>query len=258
MEFSQFRDFLIFVRVRLSFLLAFVGAMGFAIFNEPSLKIGYAFIASFLVCSGSCALNNKTDVEEDRINKRRVAPIVTSRISWLVIAVLLLTGFFFASLLSEFSILLYTLVVASGLLYSPLRLKRYTLVKNFNSGFVLPLLFIMGAGLLNLGVFLYYFEISLFIFAISVVSDLRDYEGDRKMKLQTLAVRFSYNFARNTVYLIMAAMGLILFSFQLEKIFFFLPFMLAMVFFLAKNRPLLAHTAAISAFLGVTAYAIIV
>jgi len=189
---AKARDLLGFLRLDLSLFASFVGVLGFALFNPLSHLAVPVAISSFLACGAGCAYNEMKDMKEDMINRGKVNPFTRSGGGPAIIASSYVLGFLLSSLVSVASLLLYLAMVFLGLTYSRYRLKQYLLVKNFYSGFGSTLVFLIGASSVSTAVLGYYFMLSLFIFAGTIVSDLRDYAGDIKAGVRTIPVAIGY------------------------------------------------------------------
>jgi len=236
-------------------MMAFLGAAGFLAFNHALSGALLLWLASFCVCAASCAFNNTTDVKEDTSNNRGIV-IPGRKFSYPIIFVFFATGFIFASYVSALSLAFYLLVMFSGVLYSGLRLKEYTGVKNLNSGFVLPLLFLMGAGL-SYQSLVSYFLISLFVFAGSIVSDIRDHDGDAKAGVKTLSVRYGRDVAKKTAYISLLIVLSLVIYLGIEKIIILPVFSIAMIGLIELDMPRKAHGVAAFSFVGLAAWSLI-
>ena len=63
--------------------------------------------------------------------------------------------------------------------------------------------FIIGATIFNIEVFLYYLLFCFFVFLMSIISDIRDFAGDKNNNIKTIPVTIGYKSAKNisTIYL---------------------------------------------------------
>jgi len=181
------------------------------------------------------------DKEEDLINKRKISYFVLNNTGWFIIIVCFLLGFIFSLFLSIVSILFCISIITTGIIYSFFGLKKYFLVKNLYTGFGIPQLFLLGAMSLNSQTILYYFLISIFFFTASLISDLRDYEGDRIVGIKTLPVYLGYNVTRKIIYILLIIILLLISALNLYYLFPISIFVLIIFFFIVRNNPRIAH-----------------
>ena len=239
MEFKGLNDLFEFMRVKLCVFSMFIGSAGFLIFNELSFDIVYVMMVSFFTCTGTYAFNNMKDIKEDEINRNKISSFVTERYKgYLVVFLCFMFGFVFSLFLPIFCFLFFVTSTITGIAYSMVKVKRYFLLKNLYTGFGLPQLFLLGSMQINKDVVFYYFLISLFLFISSLISDLRDFIGDRIAGIRTIPVRFGY---KNTNIVILALLTLF-FVLIIQTLFFPLSFfVMIMIVSLIRNKPKLAH-----------------
>lgn len=236
-------EFLDFIRIRICTTIAFIAMSGYLLFNPPDLNLLYVALSPFFIFAGGYAYNNITDKREDSINRKGINPIVESEGNYLIVFLCLFVGIVFSLPLSFYSILDAFLILLVSISYSFFRLKKYFLVKNVYTGFALPLAFLLGAfngPVVTNEILQYYLLLSFFIFIGSVVSDLRDLEGDRKTGIKTLPVYLGFGRARKLTYF-MLLVCIVLFL-MLPRFLILLPFTLFVIFFLHKNRVSSAHS----------------
>ncbi|MBN2331160.1 MAG: UbiA family prenyltransferase [Candidatus Aenigmarchaeota archaeon] len=199
-------------------------------------------MTSFLVFAGGYAYNNTRDVEEDLINRKNISPLAPKRKGLVIVTVSLISGIFFSLFLSTYSIVLIATSILTLVVYSFLKLKKYLLLKNVYTAFCIALSFLIGAassGLFTLEITIYYCLVVFFLFIGSLISDMRDYEGDKKAGIRTLPVHLGYERTRNMVCaLLVVGIPLVLIF---SKFMVFIPVILMTVLAVLKNRPGLAH-----------------
>ncbi len=236
----KYEDFFGFVRLRICLFLTSIGVIGYLLLNSVSSQLIFVVLSCFFAVAGAYAYNNMTDKEEDLVNRKGFNPFVLKKGSYLIIALFFLVGFYFSTFLSFISVTFYLLGVLVSVIYSFFKLKKYFLVKNIYSGFGVSLVFLLGASSIAYETVEYYILISFFIFIASLISDLRDYEGDRLSNIRTLPVSLGYDNCKKLVFAFLS-----LFSFTIlffSGFIILLPFTMVMIYFLIKNKPTLAHS----------------
>ncbi|MFH1228847.1 MAG: UbiA family prenyltransferase [Candidatus Aenigmatarchaeota archaeon] len=130
--------------------------------------------------------------------------------------------------------------IASSLSYSCFKIKKYSLVKNLYTALGVGTAFLVGAAYISAEVMWSYSLFFFFIMIMSLISDLRDYEGDKKSNIGTLPVSIGYENVRKILFVLLGLFSVqSIFSY---KLFAFLPFTFSMMYFLYKNRPSKAHS----------------
>ncbi|ODS37220.1 MAG: hypothetical protein A7315_04265 [Candidatus Altiarchaeales archaeon WOR_SM1_79] len=240
------KDLLDFVRFRICFTASFLAITGCLLFNPLDIiKLIFISLSSFFVCAGVYSYNRITDKEEDIVNIKKLNPFVYNK-GILVVVCCFLLGFIFSLFLSAVSIFFYITSTITGLLYSRFRVKRYLLVKNLYTGFGASQVFLLGAASFTNEAVMYYFLFSTLFFIGSIISDLRDYKGDKAAGVTTIPVHFGYNLCKKFIYLLLIAFSILILKLNLSELVILLPFVLLMVFFLNRNRVDAAHTSVIA------------
>lgn len=232
-----------FYRLRICVFSTFLALLGYLMFNTPAPQMAWPLAACFFACAGVYSLNGITDRSEDLANGKPVNPLASSRAGKIASAAAFLPAFgsalFYQSSVSAFFL---AAVVAVGVLYSLLRLKRHWFLKNAYSGFGVGIVFLVGASASALApaAALHYAALSAYLAAGSMISDLRDFRGDSAARIGTLPVRFGYPRGKQ------AALA-ILFAFSLASVIMtglspFIPFCALMALGLLSGRPSFAHS----------------
>jgi 4-hydroxybenzoate polyprenyltransferase len=227
-----------FIRLKLCIFASFLAMSGYLFFNPLNLNLIFVMIASFFVVMGGYTYNNITDKEEDLINRKKVNKFATNNKSYLIVVFSFLIASFFSLFLSFYSIFFTMLGIISCTIYSLFRIKKYFLLKNIYTGFSVAQVFLLGANNITIEIFLHYLLISFFIFISSIISDLRDYKGDKISSIKTLPVFLGYDKTRKIVFIL-----LVFFSFLIihSQFIILLPFSFVVLFFVYKNLPKNAH-----------------
>lgn len=239
------QDFFEFIRFRLCILAPVLALSGYFMHNnifQISIDASFLVLGSFFLCTAAYAYNNITDKKEDVFNRKKITPLVSGRNGKISIAFFFLAGLFFSLFLPAYSFISAAAFLIVGTAYSFFRIKKYLLIKNVYTGFSLPLIFLMGAFTHPAAyeTFSYYVLISVFLLIGSMISDLRDYAGDRAAGVRTLPVCLGYEKARGIIMLLLAAYSA---SLLLSKVLLvFLPFVFLMFLAIKKDEPSLAHS----------------
>jgi len=229
-------DLLDFIRLRICFTVLLISMSGYLLFASPDSGVLLAALSMFFVFSGGYAYNNIKDKAEDLLNRGRINPIVNADKKYIIVLFCFITGFICSLFFSGYSVATFLFILLLNFSYSFFSIKKYFLIKNLYTGFVISLAFLFGAAAastLTAEVVIYYLLMSFFIFIGSLISDLRDYAGDKKTGTRTLPVILGFDKTKKLVYLLFS-----LFSFMvilLPKFTILLPFVLIMVWLLRKN-----------------------
>jgi 4-hydroxybenzoate polyprenyltransferase len=244
-----------FIRLKICIFIFFIGISSYLIFNPLNIGLISVALTSFFGAAGAYAYNNLTDKEEDLINRKNINPFTLSKNGLVIAFTCFLLGLFFSLFLSIHSILFYLFGIIVSIVYSFFRIKKYFLIKNLYTGFGVSIAFLIGAANINIKIFWYYFLFSFFIIIISIISDLRDYKGDRFSHIKTLPISLGYNTAKKFVFLLLSIFSLLVLFFS--NLFVLLPFVFLMFYFLYKNNPSLAHSYGGASFIFLTFWLII-
>ena len=237
---NLFKNLLEFIRLKICFFICSIALCGYLLFNPLGINLFFTFLASFFGTAGAYSLNNIKDKEEDLINRKSINPIVLSRFGFVITLACFFIGIFFSLFLPLLSIIFSILGIVSSLSYSCLKIKKYSLIKNIYTALGVGTAFLVGASYMNMEVMWSYLLFFFFIIIMSLISDLRDYAGDKKSNIRTLPVSIGYERVRKIIFILLG-----IFSIQVSfssKLFAFLPFVLFMLYFLYKNKPSDAHS----------------
>jgi 4-hydroxybenzoate polyprenyltransferase len=240
-------DFLDFIRLGMSTFSAFIAILGYVLFNHATLSIAFVALSSFCVIAASRAYNSLKDTKEDSINRKRVNPFVSRKEGVWVICILYVLGFYLSTFLGNVSVVSYVLIMTAGICYTFFRLNARSfshLFKNFNGAINIPVLFIFGAGKLDVLVLMYYFSLTIFIFGGSVIADLRDYAGDKKVGKRTLPTVFGYSEAKIIAVASFLIFVFLVFSLFLTAFLIFTVVSFPVILLMLINKPRAAHVSA--------------
>jgi len=223
------------------------GGFGFEVVNL--LHLFFLFLSIMFAWLFAVGVNDIFDVEIDKVSNRN-RPLIRKAIDienykiftflFFVLAIL------FAGLVSFTAggLILY-FMIAYSFVYSapPFRFRKYILIPNVIIGLCSLLAVLLGAslvssedflvlpGMISLSVFL------LFTFA-SILKDLKDYEGDKKEGVKTLATVFGLNSAKKIVG-VFVGLSFLLIAFVLKidyLMYVAIPFALLGYLFVVKKN----------------------
>jgi len=215
-------DLVKFLRIQLCIFASLLAMSGFLIFNEVSLAVFGVIGVAFFTYASLSVYNNITDKDEDIINRKAISPLSKSAAGLCIAVAAAASSVLLSYLLSVTTIALTIVVLVTGLAYSKFRIKRYLLVKNVYTAAVMSLIFFMGAvsGLPTPETIVSYFAaIFMFFFAGSIISDMRDYEGDIKTGIRTLPVLAGLTKSKVLVCSITALMIVSIIAFDLPNLY---------------------------------------
>jgi 4-hydroxybenzoate polyprenyltransferase len=234
------KNFSEFIRLKVCIFATAIGISGYLMFNPLNMSLIFVSLTSFFGCAGAYSLNNMKDKEEDLINRQKANPFVFNNKSLLIVFACFLLGIIFSFFLFLYSIFFSLLGVIISLNYSLFRLKKYLLIKNLYTGLGANIVFLIGAGNINIEIICYYILVSFFILIISMISDLRDYSGDKFSQVKTLATSLGYDISKRIVFLLLGILSILILFFS--NLFILLPFIMVTCYFLYKDNFSLAHS----------------
>lgn len=250
---SKMSEILDFIRVEICFFCVFIAISGFLIFNKISINLIFVILSSFFLCASLFAYNNMVDKKEDAINKKRVSGLTLTRRGNFILAFCFTIGLLSTLMLTLPSVIIYLLASFIGFTYSVFKLKQYMVLKNLYSGFSWSLSFLLGSSPnLNHISFVYYVVISLFIFISSIISDLRDFKGDKVQMIKTIPVSIGYNKSKKIIYLFYTLFSFFILLSGFNELLIFIPFCISIIILVNKNKIKLAHNFSGFAFIAFT------
>lgn len=193
-------EFIDFLRFKICVFGAAIGAFGYLLARPIGPDFLLIVLSSFFAFASTYMLNLVADVKEDKVNRGGVN-FFSRHLSGRFF------GFFFLGLgcalavvAGKLEALFYLLFATLNLSYSFLRLKKLFPLKNVFIGTGLASIFLMGAGAAWLAFLPHYLVLATFIGGISLMADLRDYEGDKRAGVGTIPVRWGKAAAKAIVY----------------------------------------------------------
>ncbi|MBU4452548.1 MAG: UbiA family prenyltransferase [Nanoarchaeota archaeon] len=247
-----------YLRINLCIFCAFMALSGYLMFNLPSGKMIFVILSAFLVCAGTYSFNNITDKKEDAANGKSENPFTSVFEGKVISVAALLLGGILSAHLSSASFMFYISSAASGIVYSYLRIKKYLFIKNIYTGFGVMQAFLIGAAATSLTfeAVLYYVALSFFIMILSMISDIRDYKGDKAAGIRTVPVCFGYAAAKALILSLLVAYFVLILA-ALPKLTVMLPFSAITLLLMHRDNARRAHFFGSLSFVFLTAWLLI-
>jgi len=206
---------------------------------KPEHNLVLVSLCSFLLCSATYAYNNRFDRKEDEVNYGYVNFFAKNIHGLILILLMFGLGVYLLFYLMQTSFLTGIVIVIIGIIYSVFGLKKITLVKNVYTALGISLLLILGAGVFSYSILQYYFFFSLLVLTGSLISDMKDYRGDKLAGIKTIPVKIGIRKTRVFAYSIIFVLSLLCIWMNM-----LLPVLLLSIHFLLiyKNSYKKAHT----------------
>lgn len=236
------KELLDFIRFRISLSGSFLAVSGYLLFNRPDIYLIFVALGSFFLFAFVYSYNNITDREEDLKNRKKVNRYVYKNGLKITIASGLI-GISCSIFLSPYSIILSLIFLITGFSYSHFRIKKYCLIKNLYTAFLITQIFIFGAVNVLISNTLVFYSLFFYviIFTGSVLSDMRDHEGDKIAGVNTLPVLFDRKKIKAVVCFLLVSVSVFIVMFNISRLFVFLPFSFLSVVFSLKENYHFAH-----------------
>lgn len=238
------KEFLGFIRLKICVFVTCVALSGYLLFNPINGKIFFLVLTVFFASAAGYSLNQITDKKEDLLNNKRINRFASNPGGKMFVAGFFSLNMLFSVLLSLITALIIFSSVFLIAAYSILRVKEIFPLKNLYTALALSLCFLVGAsagGFVSFGMLMSYFVVSVFIFAASLISDLRDHKGDKQAGIMTIPAKLGYETGKSIVYFSLALFIASVFILGYKGFYLLLPFLLPAVFFLGKDKPAAAH-----------------
>jgi 4-hydroxybenzoate polyprenyltransferase len=238
---TTIRDLLDFIRPGICISAAFLSVAGSLLTKVSLDSLVLSAAISFFACAVIYSYNNMKDFKEDVKNGRRISPFASkTRTGLFVVTLLMVFTVILSLMLGIYATVFSSAFVLTGILYSKFRIKQHAVIKNLYTTFPLSLLFLFGAGTIDSGTLFYYAIIFTVLLIGTIVSDLRDYEGDKATGVNTLPVIFGRDVTKQFVFILTVSISLAM-LFDIRKLFILFIFSLGASVLLLKNQFKLAH-----------------
>ncbi len=240
---ENIKNMLSFMRFTVSMSGSFIAVLAYLLTNQLDFRFFIVMLGSFFACTVIYSYNNLTDKKEDSINRKQTNTITKNNFSHFLIFLFLFLSLIFQYILSTRAMIFSIIFIALGILYSFFRLKKYLLIKNIYTGFGMIPMFLSGTInqpfdqlLINYSLFF-----AIFITVGSIVSDLRDYKGDKASNFNTIPVYFGYDNAKKITYSSISALSLVILYLNILKLLPLIIFMPLTIYFIYTDKPKRAH-----------------
>jgi 4-hydroxybenzoate polyprenyltransferase len=187
----KIKEFRAFMRLETCLYISCIGISGFLLFNSISLAIIPLSLSILLLAGASYAYNHLTDMDEDRINNKRLNLFVTNGKGRTMVMAMITAGTACALFLPLTSFLIFIACIPLIIAYSKLRVKEIFLAKNIYTGLMIGIMFLIGAAASGVitGQMIFSFLVAAFFgFMLNVLGDIRGYEGDLAAGVKTIPV----------------------------------------------------------------------
>ncbi len=236
------KELLDFIRFRISLSGSLLAVSGYLLFNKPDFYLLFLVLGSFSLFASVYSYNNITDRVEDMKNRKRINRYVHKNGLKITTASGLI-GVLCSVFLSIHSIILSLIFLTTGFSYSHFRIKKYCLIKNLYTAFLITQIFIFGIVDVVFSNALVFYSLFFYviIFTGSILSDMRDHEGDRVAGVNTLPVLFEQKKIKALVFFLLASVSVFIVISNTGRLFVFLPFSLLSMAFLFRGNYHFAH-----------------
>lgn len=198
------KEFIKFLRLKIAVFGTGLALLGYLMFNPINIDLLFVSICAFFATVAAYSFNLLTDKEEDSVTGRELNYFVLNhKQGQVLVYVFIALGVLSSALLSKTTMLFYGLIILLFLSYSFFKVKKISLIKNISTGLILTLLFLFGVSpdfRFTQEMILYYLIISFYVFILSLLTDLRDYDEDRIAGIKTLSVLVGQKIGTKIVY----------------------------------------------------------
>jgi 4-hydroxybenzoate polyprenyltransferase len=257
--FFSVKEFAKFIRAETCLAVSAMAAAGYFLFNPPDATSLFLILSVFLATAGGYAYNHMTDVEEDRINDRKLNSFVTGGNGMRIVAAMVTAGVASALFLPPHSLFLFLISIPVIMAYSALRVKRIFLAKNLCTGLTMGFVFLIGvsvSGAINNDIIYVFSAIFLVGFAGNMVGDIRGYEGDLASSVNTLPVMIGVGPSVRLAHLLFLGLSSQILISRYYLLYPVVPFTFLVSFFLASGRHKHARYSAILSFVALSSFLI--
>jgi 4-hydroxybenzoate polyprenyltransferase len=258
--FFSIREFARFIRAETCLAVSAMAACGYLLFNPANIGLLFLMMAVFLSTAGAYAYNHMTDMEEDRINNKRLNIFVTSGSGTRIVAAMLAAGTASAVFLPLHSFFLFLLGVPVIMAYSAFRVKRVFLLKNLYTGLMMGYAFMIGisvSGAITSDILYILSVVFLVGFTGNMIGDIRGYEGDLASGAKTLPVMIGVDPSVRFTHFIFLGLSTHILLSGYYLLYPIVPFVFLVSLFLAAGRQRPARYSAILSFVVLSASFII-
>jgi 4-hydroxybenzoate polyprenyltransferase len=174
-------------------------------------------IIIWLTNAGITSWNDSLDLKEDSISHpERPIPfgLISVREARFIGSVLFGIALIFAGLIDELAVFYIFVAIGVGISYSIFSKKQF-LVKNLTVTISVFLGLIFGLAILSSvesnSIYIFIFSIALLLSGYEIIKDFHDVEGDDKAGIDTIPIRYGFNVASYSVFILFVLSCLLMF-----------------------------------------------
>jgi len=240
-----------FIRPKIPLFVTGLAVSGYILFNPINIKLLFTTLWAFFATSAAYSYNLITDKEEDLINHKKLNYFaIHDKTGKLLVASFIVISTTSSIFLSNASTILCISAIITAIIYSRARIKEMFPMKNIYTAGALSIAFWTGA--LNAPItsdtIIHAIPITMLLFIISLISDLRDYKGDKSLNIRTIPVVIGYKTTQKILYATAIIFLLIIAGLQLNRLYILIPFTIAAYILLIIDKPKIAHRYTMMAF----------
>jgi 4-hydroxybenzoate polyprenyltransferase len=246
------KNLLQFIRYKVCLYVTSMALTGYLLFNPVDATLLPVALTTSTLTGAAYALNRRADTDEDELNHKKINQYTRNRGGILIIGALILTSIWSVSHLSKYSQIFCLIGLVFGIIYYKIKVKQIARIKNIYAMLSISSMFMLGATATPSTtpiVALYYLNICICVLSISVLADLRDYEGDRLVGVASIPVLYGYNSARLLVSLMLASLTLTAVMLQLPTFYLLAVCIPAIIYFIWDRRIQAAYNSLFISFL---------
>lgn len=240
------------MRPKISMPVVGLAIFGHLLFAPADIDLVYIALCIFFGTSAAYSYNLITDRKEDLLNNKKLNYFATHQnIGKILVLIFSIISIIFSLPLTRESSLFCIFSLILGYIYSKYRIKELFPFKNIYTAGSLILAFWVGAlnTQSNLNVVLYSIPLFVLLFVASLISDLRDYTGDKKSKIRTVPVVVGYVFAKKINYYMSLFFSTYVLMLDLTKLYILLIFVVPIYVHLMQDKSQIAHKYVMNSFI---------
>ena len=239
-----FHELLNFMRPKISLLVMGLAIFGHLLFSPADISMLYIALWAFFATSASYSYNMITDRNEDLLNHKKLNYfVINQNTGKILIIIFSIISILFSLPLTQKSFIFCTVSLITGYIYSKYRIKDIFPFKNIYTAGSLIIAFWVGAlnTPSNLNLVIYSIPLFILLFVASLISDLRDYTGDKKSKIRTIPVVIGYIITKKINYYLLLFFSAYVLILGLTKLYIPLIFVIPIYIYLIRDKPKIAH-----------------
>ena len=140
-----FKELLDFIRLRVCLYVTSISLTGFLISEQQIYEAPLLMFTVFTATASMYSLNQLSDVKEDLLNKKRINTFVRNNKGRYITFTLLLSSMTTALFLTNTALLFLIMSVSLGIVYSKIKIKKISPIKNIYATLSISLMLLVGA-----------------------------------------------------------------------------------------------------------------